>query len=400
MMFALLTGCTGQKEKESLEGTEDEELQPQATARQRLGAGEALVTEEILELLKQKTEGSAPVEACDLEESKTAKDNTENPSTDDEYSNLAIADVNNYVNVRSAPDVNSEILGKMYDGAVAQVQEKSQQEDGEWFKVISGAVEGYIKAEFFIYGDEAAKVIDDYVTRYAVVRADRLNVRKEPDINAKRIGYIDNGEKLPIVEYGEEWTKIQYTDEEQGYAASQYITVEEQFIYAKSIEEEKAMLEAERLLMERAQQNEEAAPENVSVSYEPPPTAYNSNAELRQAIVQYAMQYLGVRYVHGGRSLSTGTDCSGFTSYVYGAFGYPLSRTPQGQWGSNGRSIDVSQIQPGDIVCYSSNGSKCTHVAIYIGDGQIIHEANAKKGTVISDIYYDKTFIGVKNVID
>ena len=132
----------------------------------------------------------------------------------------------------------------------------------------------------------------------------------------------------------------------------------------------------------------------------PPATNYTTNTELRSAIVQYAMQYLGTPYVHGGRSLASGTDCSGFTSYIYAEFGYSLSRTPQGQWGGNGRSISVSEIQPGDIVCYSSNGSKCTHVGIYIGNGQIVHEANSRKGTIVSDIYYDSTFIGVKNVID
>ena len=93
-----------------------------------------------------------------------------------------------------------------------------------------------------------------------------------------------------------------------------------------------------------------------------------------------------------------GTDSSGFTSLIYAEYGYSLSRTPGGQLSSNGRSISYSEAQPGDIICYGKNG-KCTHVALYIGDGQIIHSANPRKGVVIYKADYD-TIIGVKNVID
>ena len=94
----------------------------------------------------------------------------------------------------------------------------------------------------------------------------------------------------------------------------------------------------------------------------------------------------------------TGTDCSGFTSLIYAEFGYSVSRTPEGQLANDGRSVDYSEIQPGDIICYGSGG-KCTHVALYIGDGQIIHSANSRKGVVIYQADYD-TIMGVKNIID
>ena len=111
--------------------------------------------------------------------------------------------------------------------------------------------------------------------------------------------------------------------------------------------------------------------------------------ELRKAIVDYAMQFLGNRYVHGGQSLKSGTDCSGFTMYVLKEFGYSISRTPQGQYTGAGRKISYSEIQPGDIICYSSNGGRsCTHVAFYIGDGKILHAANSKDGVKISSIQF------------
>ena len=131
-----------------------------------------------------------------------------------------------------------------------------------------------------------------------------------------------------------------------------------------------------------------------------PTTTYTSNAELRQGMIEYAMQYLGNRYVHGGSSLSGGTDCSGFTCFIYAEFGYSISRTPGGQYSGAGQNISSEELQPGDIVCYSSNGGKsCTHVGLYIGDGQIIHSANSRKGVIISAVDYSP-IIGMRNVID
>ena len=319
---------------------------------------------------------------------------------ENEYANLAIANVDHYVNVRSGPNTDSNIVGKMYDGSVAQILSTAGEND-EWFQVVSGNVEGYIKAEYFIYGEDAAKVIDEYVTRYAVVQADRLNVRKEPDISSSRIGYIDNGEKAKLIEWGDEWSKVNYSEKE-GFVATEYITVAEEFIYAKSIEEEQAELAALREQQARAKASEEKVPERAVISVAPPQTNYATVSELRSAVVDYAMQYLGNRYVHGGQSLASGTDCSGFTCYVYAAFGYGLSRTPQGQYTSAGRSISMEEIQPGDIICYSSNGSSCTHVGLYIGNGQIIHSANSRKGVIISSYNYSRgeSIIGIRSVVD
>lgn len=350
------------------------------------------------------TAGAADILDMDLLQVvlETTTDQAQMPAEDDaeesEYANLAIAKVNNYVNVRSEPNTDSEVVGKMYDGSVAQIISTAGEND-EWFQVVSGNVEGYIKAEYFIYGDAAVAAIDDYVTRYAVVQADRLNVREEPDILSGRIGYIDNGERVKLIEWGDEWSRVAYTTEQTGYVASAYVTIVEEFIYAKSIAEEQAELAALQELQARTQASEEITPERMIVSA-PPQTDYANVSELRSAVVDYAMQYLGNRYVHGGQSLATGTDCSGFTCYVYKEFGYNLSRTPQGQYTSAGRGIDLSQIQPGDVICYSSNGSTCTHVGLYIGNGQIIHAANSRKGVIISNYDYDGIILGVRSIVD
>ncbi len=366
----------------------------------RTTAGAAdILDADLLQAVQRATAGVANILDLELmvDEQITAMQNE--VEEESEYANLAIAKVDNYVNVRSAPNTDSEVVGKMYDGSVAQILSVAG-ENGEWFQVVSGNVEGYIKAEYFIYGEDAVSAIDDYVTRYVVVQADRLNVRAEPDISSGRIGYIDNGERVKLIEWGDEWSKVDYAVEHTGYVASEYVTVAEEFIYAKSIEEEQAELAALQELQARTQASEEAAPERAVVTTQPPQTNFATVSELRGAVVNYAMQYLGNRYVHGGQSLASGTDCSGFTCYVYKEFGYSLSRTPQGQYTSAGRGIDMSEIEPGDVICYSSNGSTCTHVGLYIGNGQIIHAANSRKGVIISNYDYDGIILGVRSIVD
>ncbi len=321
---------------------------------------------------------------------------------ENEYADLAIANVDNYVNVRAEPNTDSAIVGKIYRGAVAHVLALAGEEK-DWFQIVSGNAQGYIKAEYFFYGEDALAVIDDYVTRYAVVKADRLNVRENPGTEFDRIGYIDKGERAKLLEYtaldnGEEWIKVQYTDNSVGYVSGEYVNIVEEFVYAKTLEEEEKELAEKRALEARTQIPETQAAENTTVNVMPPNTDYSTNEELRGEIIDYAMQYLGNKYVHGGQTLAGGTDCSGFTSLIYAEFGYSLSRTPGGQLSGAGRGIDYSEAQPGDIICYGS-GSTCTHVALYIGNGQIIHAANPNKGVVIGNAGYT-TILGVRNVVD
>ena len=101
------------------------------------------------------------------------------------------------------------------------------------------------------------------------------------------------------------------------------------------------------------------------------------------AVVAYAKQFLGNPYVWGGSSLTNGTDCSGFTMSVYAHFGYSLNRSSYTQV-YNGRSVSMSELQPGDLLFYKYGGSTISHVAIYIGGGQIIHASTEETGIIIS----------------
>ena len=98
----------------------------------------------------------------------------------------------------------------------------------------------------------------------------------------------------------------------------------------------------------------------------------------RQALIQYAKQFLGNPYVYGGTSLTDGADCSGFVQQIFRHFGITTGRSSRDQY-ANAQSISFEQLQPGDLVFYAS-GDYINHVAIYAGDGVIIHAANARTG--------------------
>lgn len=125
-------------------------------------------------------------------------------------------------------------------------------------------------------------------------------------------------------------------------------------------------------------------------------TEVSTGSKNGQAVVNYAAQFEGLKYVWGGTSLSSGVDCSGFVQQVYKHFGVSIPRTSYEQR-SAGRGVSVSDIQPGDIVCYSG------HVAIYAGNGMIIHASNSKpypKGGVKYSRYNYRTIITVRRIFD
>ena len=127
--------------------------------------------------------------------------------------------------------------------------------------------------------------------------------------------------------------------------------------------------------------------------------AVPSKSSLGEEIVDYAKGYLGGRYVYGGNNLETGVDCSGFTSQIMKRFGISLERSSRSQYSSNGYRISESELQPGDLVFYGNNGY-INHVAIYAGNGQIIHASDESTGIRMSSLYYGKPLIGCKRVVD
>ena len=160
---------------------------------------------------------------------------------------------------------------------------------------------------------------------------------------------------------------------------------------AAQIREERRVEKAEKA-SEKAEQEKAAALESIQKTIEDVKKKAAEEAEAqrvakRQAVVDFALQFEGNPYVYGGTSLTNGADCSGFVMSVFANFGYSLPRVAAAQCGASTKK-DISQLEPGDLVFYG-NGY-VDHVALYIGDGKIIHASGAATGIKISKYDYEQ----------
>lgn len=318
-----------------------------------------------------------------------------NKKEEEGFKSLVIAQVNDYVNVRSIPSEEGEILGKLYDKSVGEFIE----EDNGWYKITSGSVTGYVKAEYCVTGDDAVALAKEVGNRIATVTTTTLKVREEPSLDATVLGLVPIQDQLLVTEELDNWVKVNI-EEGDGYVSLDYVTLSTEFVKAESKEEEEARLakeEAERkAALEAARKAEEknrkaAQSESSSATSEAPVVYATGGSALGQSVASYACQFVGNPYVYGGTSLTNGTDCSGFVMSVYANFGVSLPHSSAGDR-SVGTAVDgLANAQPGDIICYSG------HVAIYIGNGQIVHASTAKTGIKISDVNY-RTPLGIRRI--
>lgn len=318
-----------------------------------------------------------------------------NKKEEEGFKSLVIAQVNDYVNVRSIPSEEGEILGKLYDKSVGEFIE----EDNGWYKITSGSVTGYVKAEYCVTGDDAVALAKEVGNRIATVTTTTLKVREEPSLDATVLGLVPIQDQLLVTEELDNWVKVNI-EEGDGYVSLDYVTLSTEFVKAESREEEEARLakeEAERkAALEAARKAEEknrkaTQSESSSATSEAPVVYATGGCELGQSVASYACQFVGNPYVYGGTSLTNGADCSGFVMSVYANFGVSLPHSSSGDR-SVGTAVDgLANAQPGDIICYSG------HVAIYIGNGQIVHASTAKTGIKISDVNY-RTPLGVRRI--
>lgn len=266
------------------------------------------------------------------------------------YTNIGIANVSGgNLNVRKEPALQGKLVGKMPKNSACEILETT--EDG-WAHITSGEVEGYVSMEYLLTGPDAWMKADELAKTVVIADVDALNVREEPNTKSAVMTQVLKNEELEYVETLEDWVKVSI-DGEDAYVAAEYVTVKDKLSTAITMTE----------LMYGA---------GVS--------------DVRVELVEYAKQFLGNPYVWGGTSLTKGADCSGFVLSVYKKFGVKLPHYSVSQ-SKMGTKIKTSELQPGDLIFYSKNGT-INHVAIYIGNGQVIHASSPETGIKISKYNY------------
>lgn len=237
------------------------------------------------------------------------------------YEDMAFTQVEegSYLFVRTEPSQDSEWVGKLYEADAAKVIGPV----GEWTQIESGNVTGYVKTEYILTGESTEE------------KAKAIVAEKKPEVDVETLDEA-KAEELAA----------------------------ECFSYAESKEEEAA-----RLAEEAAKAEEEAKAAEAE-------TVGNG-----QAVVDYAMQFVGNPYVWGGTSLTNGADCSGFVQSVYANFGVSMPRTSSAMR-SAGTEVSYSEAVPGDVICYEG------HVGIYIGNGQIVNAIDEAHGIGVSSATY------------
>ena len=391
-------------------------------------------------------------------------------AADAEKGELIFAQCENYINIRSEADENSEVVAKLYNDGSATLEET--EEDG-WYKIKSGNATGYVKAEYFATGEEAKEIADKVAYNVAVVNAEALNVRATPSEESTVIDVASQSDELEVVDTSGDWTTVALGNDVYGFIHPDYCEYKTYYPTAVTLEEEAAAkAEADRQAAEASAAQaveqpveedgsyaedtspadatytdetpatdtayvdetpetdapyteapeteapetdapyteapetevpetdapyteapetevpETDAPETEAPETEAPETeAPASDSSVGQEIANYAVQFVGNPYVYGGTSLTNGADCSGFTQSVMANFGIYIARTAADQ-SYGGTSVSISDIQPGDLLFYSDGGG-ISHVALYIGGGQIVHAATESQGIIISSYNYD-----------
>ena len=264
-----------------------------------------------------------------------------------EYENVVFSAAEDYVNIRDGAGTECTVIGKFYHNSIGEIVGQ----EGDWYQIVSGDVSGFVRSDYVVTGLEAQEVASEALNTYVVVDTEALYLRQEPGLEAAVLDIAAEGEQYSVLEETQEWVKVAVNGQE-GYFYREHVEEESDYREAVSLEEDTG----------------------------------NLHTQVGEEIAGYALQFVGNPYVWGGTSLTDGADCSGFVQAVFGDFGYGLPRTSREQ-AAGGTSTTQEAVQPGDLVFYARDGT-VNHVAIYIGNGQVVHASNEQNGIKVSDVNY------------
>ena len=321
-------------------------------------------------------------------------------------SDQVVAKVDTFLNVRSDASEDSTVVGRFYNGNVGTLIEQ----DGDWALVSSGNVYGYVKNDYVLSGVDAEEYIENNCDYVAKVTATALNVRESSSTDGEIVALSAQGDALSVVDVEDDWVKVTMGADVTGYVSSDYVCLDYAYETAKTVEEDG---QAETVVASAPQATEPAGTSTEEIIYgigdvnntesQDGITAGDTNTEPMitdapaitetadpttistrgQEIADFAIQFVGNPYKYGGTSLTDGADCSGFVYAVYAHFGYQLPRSSYDQ-ANAGYQVSVSDLKPGDLIFYRDFG----HVALYVGNGQVVHASTPQTGIKYSAYNY------------
>jgi len=331
----------------------------------------------------------------------------------------------NALRLRTEPSKESATITYLNSGDRVQILEEA----GDWYHVSCGEYTGYVYASYVenhsrqdVTADAAQESL---AGKQGVVTGDEVNFRAGPSTDDEVLTVLSEGVKVTVASVTGEWCKAEY-DGQEGYVNAQYLAVDglplvdPKGIITGSCVNVRSIPSTDGDILRKVyagnsvdlislEDNWYAVSVNgtkgfICADYVRVYTPGSSSGVGADAAAS-AYDYLGTPYVYGGSS-PKGFDCSGFTMYIYGLLGYSLPHSATSQWQSTGDYVERDDLQPGDLVLFCdpslSRGKACSHVGIYVGDGQFIHASSSSTGYVklssLSESYYAKYYVGAKRV--
>ena len=310
------------------------------------------------------------------------------------YENLGVSNVSNYLNVRDkASERDGKIIAKLPSNAGCDILETT---DDGWYKIRSGKITGYVKSEYILTGQQAEDKAMQVAKLMAIANTDGVNVRSEPNTESSIWTQIASSEKFLVASQQDGWVEIEL-DDSTAFISSDYVDVKyglnEAIPYTPVVEApakgngSTGSSKPSGGTTSKPGKGGSSKPSGGSANDGAAGSSAGSVSSKRAQIANYAVQFVGNPYVWGGTSLTNGADCSGFTMSVMAHFGVSLPHSSSAQAGC-GKSIKSSQMRPGDLVFYSGSGGGINHVALYIGNGQVVHASSKRTGIKISSWNY------------
>lgn len=271
----------------------------------------------------------------------------------------------NSLRLRSGPGTSFSVVTLLSEGDIIVILERT---NNEWYYVNFHGQTGYVSVQFL-----RDILTAENFNAQGRITGDSVRIRSRPNTSSDVLASFPDGTVMTVIGINTGWYKVSHNGH-TGYVRSDFMDI-------------------------IAGQRAASAVPRAAVTSPAPP----ANLTLGQQIVEFALGFVGYKYVYGGASPTSGFDCSGFVTYVYKNFGISVTRNASGQYRDNGVLINKSDLAPGDLVFFSSNGgSSVTHVGIYIGEEEFVHASRSGVGVVISRLdstYYLSVWYAAKRLI-